>query len=299
MRNTGKATGYELPSLVRVEKVSMRQAGCLILTGPSSCGKGEVAAALCRVMNIPPSDHLSMGEILRQSFQKAKDDASYAELLASKYRISAAANIFHCLDTTEHLSNKVRSHLPDLESYFRRTGMAEFVSQLEWLEFCTMTGRLVPDRWTQEFVAAHIEHSAELRTRPFILDGYPRTVAAAKHLIEFLKRVEIPVIKVLHLSISKQEMIIRAKGRGRADDDDSSLVSRFNFYIENVQPSVDYMKRELGSHAIALIDAHQPVYEGEGDAKHFCLHESIRAVCASALRALGVPRIVLRDLLEQ
>jgi adenylate kinase family enzyme len=287
----------EVLSPVRVEKVSMRHAGCLILTGPSSCGKGEVAAALCRIMNIPPSDHLSMGEILRTSFQKAKNDSSYAQLLANKYRISAEVNVYDCVDTTEHLTNKVRSLLPDLENYFEKTGMGNYTSQLEWLEFCTMTGRLVPDRWTQEFVAAHIEHSEGLKDRPFILDGYPRTVAAAKHLLDFLKRMGIPVIRVLHLSISKQEMIIRATGRGRADDDEASLVSRFNFYVENVQPSVDYMKRELGSHAISLIDAHQPVFDLTPEGKQFNLNESIRNVCASSLRALGVPRVILRDLL--
>jgi adenylate kinase family enzyme len=290
---------YEFQSPVKVERVAMRYPGCLILTGPSSCGKGEVAASLCRIMSIPPSDHLSMGEILRTSFQKAKGDPSYAELLAKRYRISAKDNVFDCIDTTEHLSNKVRSLMPDLENYFGRTGMTTFTSQLEWLEFCTMTGRLVPDRWTQEFVAAHIEHSEGLRNRPFILDGYPRTVAAAKHLLDFLRRMNIPVIKVLHLSISKQEMIHRAKGRGRADDDEQSLVSRFQFYVENVQPSVDYMKQELGSASIALIDAHQPVYSDSDQGKVFRLEESIWNVCSSALRALGVPRVILRDLLAK
>jgi adenylate kinase family enzyme len=293
----GNITNLEAPSLVRVDKVSMRTHGCLILTGPSSCGKGEVAAALCRVMSIPPTDHLSMGEILRQSFQKAKSDPSYAHLLADTYRISSDANIFDCVDTTEHLSNKVRSLLPEMENYFGRSGMGDFTSQLEWLEFCTMTGRLVPDRWTQEFVAAHIEHSAGLRSRPFILDGYPRTVAAARHLLEFLRRMNIPVIKVLHLSISKQEMIARAMGRGRADDDEASLLSRFHFYIENVQPSVDYMKKELGSNAIALIDAHQPVWTTREGERFFNLEASIANVCATSLRALGVPRIIVKDLL--
>ena len=287
----------EALSPIRVERVSMRNAGCLILTGPSSCGKGEVAAALCRIMSIPPSDHLSMGEILRTSFQKAKNDPSYGTLLSERYRISAKDNIYDCVDTSDHLTNKVRSLLPDLENYFGKTGMDKFTSQLEWLEFCTMTGRLVPDRWTQEFVAAHIEHSSGLKDRPFILDGYPRTIAAAKHLLEFLRRMSIPVIRVLHLSISKQEMIIRATGRGRADDDEASLISRFNFYIENVQPSVDYMKRELGSQAIALIDAHQPVFDETPGGKKFNLEESIRNVSASSLRALGVPRVILRDLL--
>ncbi|NBX16497.1 MAG: hypothetical protein EBR09_03935 [Proteobacteria bacterium] len=285
-------------SCIRVDKISMRHAGVVILTGPSSCGKGEVAAALCRVMSIPPSDHLSMGEILRSAFQNAKNDPSYAQLLSSNYQISADSNIFECIDTTDDLTRKVKNYLPQLEKYFGRTGMETFTSQLEWLEFCTMNGLLVPNRWTQNFIAAHIEHAAGLRHRPFILDGYPRTVAAAKHLLEFLRRLQIPVTKVLHLSISRQEMIQRAMHRGRADDDEASLLSRFQFYIENVQPSVDFLKMELGSDAITLIDAHQPVYVERNGRRVLALKESIANVVSAALRGLGVPRVILRDVLE-
>ena len=289
----------ELDSCIRVDKISMRHSGVVILTGPSSCGKGEVAAALCRVMSIAHSDHLSMGEILRSAFQNAKNDASYAKLLAERYQISADSNIFSCIDTSDDLSRKVRNYLPQLEKYFQRDDMSSFTSQLEWLEFCTMNGLLVPNRWTQNFIAAHIEHSVGLKDRPFILDGYPRTVAAAKHLIEFLTRLEIPVIKVLHLSISRQEMIQRAKHRGRADDDEASLLSRFQFYIENVQPSVDYLKLELGSDAISLIDAHQPVYIEKNSKKVLALKESIANVVSAALRVLGVPRVIMKDILEK
>lgn len=284
-------------SCIRVDKISMRNPGVVILTGPSSCGKGEVAAALCRVMSIPPSDHLSMGEILRSAFQSAKNDPAYSELLARQYQISAESNIFECIDTTDDLTRKVKNYLPQLEKYFGRSGMDKFTSQLEWLEFCTMNGLLVPNRWTQNFIAAHIEHSPGLRHRPFILDGYPRTVAAAKHLLEFLNRLNIPVTKVLHLSISRQEMIQRATHRGRADDDEASLLSRFQFYIENVQPSVDYLKMELGSDAIVLIDAHQPVYVERDGQRVLALKESIANVVSSALRGLGVPRVILKDVL--
>jgi adenylate kinase family enzyme len=288
----------QVPSLVKVDKVSMRRPGVLVLTGPSSCGKGEVAALLCRVMSIPPADHLSMGEILRTTFSRAKNDASYAKMLETQYKISSKSNIFDCVDTSEHLSAKVRSYAEQLKEYFGRDNVETFCSQLEWLEYCTMNGLLVPDRWTQDFIAAHIEHTEGLRSRPFILDGYPRTVKAAKHLLEFLSALQIPVIKVLHMSISKQEMILRAKGRGRADDDDASLVARFNFYVENVQPSVDYMKKELGSSSIALIDAHQPEYETVGGEKKLLLQKSIANVCAASLRALGVPRVIVSDLLK-
>jgi adenylate kinase family enzyme len=288
----------ELTSLVRVHKVRMRRPGAIILTGPSSCGKGEVATALCKLMSIRAEAHLSMGEILRTTFSQAGSNSEYAELLKKRYNISKDNNIFECVDTTPELTRKVRSYRDRLQAYFKRPDVDVFTSQLEWLEFCTMNGLLVPNRWTQDFIAAHIEHAQAQQHEAFILDGYPRTVAAAQHLLEFLKRLNIPVLKVLHLSISRQEMIARAQGRGRADDDEASLVSRFQFYIENVQPSVDYMKTVLGSEAIALIDAHQPVFEICNGQQRLKLKASIANVVTAALRSLGVPRVVLRDLLE-
>ncbi|HYU16883.1 MAG TPA: nucleoside monophosphate kinase [Candidatus Acidoferrum sp.] len=289
----------EPASSVRVERVRLCGPGAVILTGPSSCGKGEVAAALCRVLSIARHAHLSMGEILRAAVSRARSEAAYARRLAEEHQVSDETSIFDCVDASAELTHKVRSHAPALEAYFRRPGMAERTSQLEWLEFCTRHGLLVPNRWTQEFVAAHLETSEELRADPFILDGYPRTVAAAEHLLALLRRLDIPIIKVLHLSISKQEMLSRARLRRRADDDDASLRSRYEFYVDKVQPSVDYLKVELGSQSVALIDAHQPVYCEIAGEKRFELGPSIANVAVSALRALGVPGAVARDLAEQ
>jgi len=287
---------------VRVESVSLRGPGVLILTGPSSCGKGEVAAALCALMSIDRSRHLSMGEILRRAHGRGRSNPSYAKLLSDQYYLAATENIFDCLDSSEELTSKVKRYLPDLKILFRgRSGREvtdDFVSQLDWLEFCTTRGLLVPNRWTQDLISAGIEHAQAESSVPFILDGYPRTVAAARHLLTFLRALDVPVIKVLHLSISKAEMLRRAHKRGRLDDDEEALRSRFEFYVENVQPSVDYMKQELGTDRIALIDAHQPAYDGEQGDATFNLRKSIANVVAASLRSLGVPRVIVRDLLE-
>jgi adenylate kinase family enzyme len=298
-------------SLVRVERIALQGPGVVILTGPSSCGKGEVANALCEIVSIDPKRHLSMGEILRSTIQRAKDDVSFASLLAEKYSLSQSENVFDCIDTTEELSRKVKRHLTDLERHFGRSPSrfisdevsgAPFVSQLDWLEFCTQRGLLIPNRWTQDLIAAAIERTLgdgpEAKVAPFILDGYPRTVAAARHLLGFLRSIDVPVLKVLHLSISKAEMSHRAGKRGRSDDDADALRSRFEFYVENVQPSVDYLKTELGGDRIALIDAHQPAFIERDGERHFQLERSIDNVVEASLRSLGVPGVIVRDLLE-
>ena len=165
---------------------------------------------------------------------------------------------------------------------------------------------LIPNRWTQDLISAEIDTILQSRSTdgtdgyssPFILDGYPRTVAAAEHLLSYLNSVSVPVLKVLHLSISKAEMSARAGKRGRADDHKEALRSRFEFYVENVQPSVDYMKTELGGASISLIDAHQPEYAEIDGERTFHLQDSIDNVVSTALRALGVPRVIVKDLIE-
>jgi len=271
-----------------------------------------VANALCDLLSIDARRHLSMGAILRSTIERSKSDPDFMRLLEEKYALSRETSIFDCVDTTDELTQKVRRHLPGLERFFGRTpsrfiseelsGTPE-VSQLEWLEFCTARGLLIPNRWTQDLISAEIERTLasvdDEGDSPFILDGYPRTVAAARHLLSFLRSVEVPVLKVLHLSISKAEMTARAGKRGRFDDDEEALRSRFDFYVENVQPSVDYLKTELGGDRVALIDAHQPAFVQVDGERVFHLQRSIENVVSTALRALGVPRVIVRDLLER
>jgi adenylate kinase family enzyme len=250
-----------------------------------------------------------MGEILRSTAERAKSSPEFVELLEKKYSLSKRASIFDCIDTNEELTQKVNRHRPDLEKFFGRkpsrfisdeASPATPISQLDWLEFCTARGLLIPNRWTQDLISAEIERTiADGHESPFILDGYPRTVTAARHLLGFLRSVEIPVLKVLHLSISKAEMSARAGKRGRADDNLEALRSRFEFYVENVQPSVDYLKTQLGGDFVALIDAHQPAYTNIEGERVFDLQRSIENVVSTALRALGVPRVIVRDLLER
>lgn len=300
------SNSYLPPSLVRVEKISLRGPGVVILTGPSSCGKGEVAQALCEMLSIDPERHLSMGGILRNTVERSKEDSNYAKLLAEKYSLSTSVSMFDSIDTNDELSEKVTRYLPELQKMFNRDSSNKDVSQLEWLEFCTVRGLLIPNRWTQDLISAEIDTILQAKQSdgtnshdlPFILDGYPRTVVAAEHLLNYLSSVNVPVLKVLHLSISKAEMRTRAGKRGRADDHEEALRSRFEFYVENVQPSVDYIKTELGGSKISLIDAHQPEFSDENGKRKFQLLDSIDNVVSTSLRALGVPRVIVRDLIE-
>jgi adenylate kinase family enzyme len=170
---------------------------------------------------------------------------------------------------------------------------------MDWLEYSTYNGLLIPNHWTEILLEHHIDQLLASNPRStLILDGYPRTIEAAQHLIAYFKRVSLPILKVIHLSISREEMLRRATIRGREDDSVAAIYRRFEFYVEKVHPSIDYLKEILGSDKVALVDAHQPVYEtkANGD-KELDVKKSILRICVSSLRALGVPRIVIADLL--
>ena len=94
-------------------------------------------------------------------------------------------------------------------------------------------------------------------------------------------------------------MLQRAQGRGRHDDSIEALHSRFQFYIESVQPSIDAIKERVGASKIAIIDAHQPHYEADSKTGKplFHLQKSILNIVIASLRSLGVPRTIIRDIL--
>ena len=273
---------------IYVEKVRVEGNGVILLTGPSSCGKGEIAKSLRRFLSLPEERHLSMGEILRRTVVKTRSDNSFKENLANKYQISYKSSIFDNTVNGAEVIGKAKEYEKEVMSYFNKGG--EDISQLDWLEFCVQRGLLVPDLWTEGIIESVFESSPELKSGIFILDGYPRTVAAAKFLLNTLSKNNIPIIKVLHLSITKEQMKIRAQGRARKDDTEDSLERRYQFYVDKVQPCVDYLKCSLGVPNVVLIDAHQPVFDGEGNLD---LDASIREVTLTVMQALGLPGFLL------
>ena len=272
-----------------VEKVHVEGRGAILLTGPSSCGKGKIAESICAFLSLPPQQHVSMGDVLRQTVQRANRDANFRQLLGAEYDIDDRVSIFDAAHNSPDVMEKARRYTAELEAAIPAP-KAHQPSQLDWLAFCLAHGLLIPDDWAEAVIDAHFAQSPHLREGLFILDGYPRTEVAAEKLLTAFDRQGIGVIKVLHLSITKDEMKQRAQGRHRSDDTEAALDSRYQFYIEKVQPCIDYLKIQLGPDKVALIDAHQPVFDERGDLD---VEQSIRAVTISVLEALGLPQYLL------
>jgi adenylate kinase family enzyme len=273
-----------------VTSVRARGRGIIVLAGPSSCGKGAVALALRRTLHLPPENHVSMGEALREIVEQSLALPRFRAAAGERYGVFADRGVFDPAVTSPAVIQKARVH----EAVLRERFGAE-PSQLDWLCFCVTDGLLVPDAWSERVLEGVIAARAERPEALILLDGYPRTEAAARHLLDLSARQALPILNVIHLSISKREMHRRALGRRRNDDTPEMLERRYQFYVDHVQPAMELLKMSLGSHAVALIDAQQPEHLADGSLD---LEASVRNVAHSVLVALGVSRHILDHLDE-
>ena len=238
-----------------------------------------------------------MGEILRNAALLNQQGNLPVEL---ESKIEADFQKIYLDNRNSAFAEKVAEHREGVERFLDGKQQSQLTGLL-WLEYCTYNGLLIPNYWTEVLLEDRIDTLIkEGLGTTLILDGYPRTIDATKHLLSYFEKVDLNIAKVLHLSISRDEMLRRAMNRGREDDSKKAIMRRFEFYVEKVHPSIDYMKEVLGSHKIALVDAHQPVYIVDDDGKKSLdVKNSILRICVSSLRALGLPRVVIADLISR
>ncbi len=133
-------------------------------------------------------------------------------------------------------------------------------------------GNLVSD----EIVFNLIENKLKTNSLPFILDGFPRTLKQAEMLNELFIKLNIDNYEVIYLDISLEEALKRALGRltcecgksyniyneefkpkkegicdmcgknliKRNDDNEESFKVRFQTFIENNKPIMDYYEKK-------------------------------------------------------
>ncbi|CEP50334.1 adenylate kinase [[Clostridium] sordellii] len=134
-------------------------------------------------------------------------------------------------------------------------------------------GLLVPDELTVGLVTDRI--SQPDCKNGFMLDGFPRNVAQAQHLDEYLKEVGISLDKVVNIEVGKDILVGRAVGRRickscgatyhvefnppkvdgvcdvcggelyqRADDNEETVSKRIQVYLDETKPLVNYYSQE-------------------------------------------------------
>lgn len=143
---------------------------------------------------------------------------------------------------------------------------SELGNHIKWL---LSEGKLVED----EIVTELLKEKLSNINGPFILDGYPRTIYQAKVLNEVLDNLNLNIGAVIYLNVDSDTAMRRAIGRitcpkcnkiynkyfdnmkpkvvnicdncgieliGRSDDNEESFKIRFDTYLKNTKPLLDF-----------------------------------------------------------
>ena len=98
--------------------VRARGRGIIILSGPSSCGKGAIAAQLRKTLHLPPENHISMGEALRETIQRAREDAAFHGDLGENFGIWPDRSIYDPEYSDEGLIEKAKTYDSELQERY-------------------------------------------------------------------------------------------------------------------------------------------------------------------------------------
>lgn len=114
-------------------------------------------------------------------------------------------------------------------------------------------GALVPDEITINMLKAEVEKNMD--KAGFLFDGFPRTIAQADALDEFLKSINLEVTATVGLEADDDILVARilerGKTSGRADDQDESKIrNRYEEYNEKTAPLIEYYKQQNKYHAV-------------------------------------------------
>ena len=87
-----------------------------------------------------------------------------------------------------------------------------------------------------------------------IFDGYPRTINQAKNLEELLNKSNQKIDYIFFLNVHKDSIIKRIEKRKilekRADDDEDTILKRYDTYMEVTKPVLDYFLKNDNFHEI-------------------------------------------------
>ena len=136
-------------------------------------------------------------------------------------------------------------------------------------------GELISDDLIKEILEKKLEIIN--KNKPFIMDGYPRTIEQAKAYEEILEKLNLDLGKVIYLKIDKETGLKRVLGRltcpkckkgynkltgynmpkvewvcdecnveleSRKDDTEEAYNVRYDTYMRETQPLIDYFKNK-------------------------------------------------------
>tara|TARA_B100000287_G_C20574438_1_gene757867 strand:- start:440 stop:1003 length:564 start_codon:yes stop_codon:yes gene_type:complete len=94
----------------------------------------------------------------------------------------------------------------------------------------------------------------ENKINKLIFDGYPRTINQAKNLDLLLKKSNQKIDFVFFLNVNKDSILKRIERRKvlekRSDDDDMTILKRYDTYMKVTRPVLDYYSKNKNFHEI-------------------------------------------------
>lgn len=118
-------------------------------------------------------------------------------------------------------------------------------------------GELVTDFLT-DAIFANILISSLTSEKHLVADGYPRTVVQSKTFEEMMKFFKHDIINVIYIEVGKEEAMKRNLLRGRHDDTKEGIAKRFDEYVNNVIPAMNYFNGKAG-YTIYTINGEQGI----------------------------------------
>ena len=125
-------------------------------------------------------------------------------------------------------------------------------------------GGLVPDEVTIKMLQEEIEKNPN--AQGFIFDGFPRTIAQAEALDQFLASKNMNISGTLALDAEDEilisRLIERGKVSGRTDDmDENKIRFRFEEYNNKTAPLIEFYRKQGKYHSINGIGSIEEITE--------------------------------------
>lgn len=95
------------------------------------------------------------------------------------------------------------------------------------------------------------------KDKPFILDGFPRTINQAEVLNDLLKEIGAEDILAIYLSIDEEDAMHRALGRVTC----SNCKKGYNIYFDSMKPKVEGICDECGSNLDRRSDDNEEAFK--------------------------------------
>jgi adenylate kinase len=124
-------------------------------------------------------------------------------------------------------------------------------------------GELIADFLT-DAVFANILISSLTAEKHLVADGYPRTLPQSEMFEEMMKFFKHDKVNVVYIEVGKEEAMKRNLLRGRNDDTKEGIEKRFDEYVNNVIPAMNYFKGKSG-YTIYTINGEQSVEQVHQD----------------------------------